>query len=73
MGKQWKQWQTIFGGSNITADGNCGHEIKMIATLKKVTHSVVSNLCDPMDSIVHGILQPKILEWGAIAFSMEKP
>ena len=28
MGKQWKQWQTIFLGSTITADGNCSHEIK---------------------------------------------
>ena len=28
MGKQWKQWQTILGGSQITADGDCSHEIK---------------------------------------------
>ena len=28
MGKQWKQWQTILGGSKITADGACSHEIK---------------------------------------------
>ena len=28
MGKQWKQWQTIFGGSKITADGDCSLEIK---------------------------------------------
>ena len=28
MGKQWKQWQTIFGGSKITADGDYIHEIK---------------------------------------------
>ena len=28
MGKQWKQWQTILGGSKITADGDCSHEIK---------------------------------------------
>ena len=29
MGKQWKQWQTLFlGGSKITADGDCSHEIK---------------------------------------------
>ena len=28
MGKQWKHWQTIFGGSKITADGDCSHEIK---------------------------------------------
>ena len=28
MGKQWKQWQTIFRGSKITADGDCSQEIK---------------------------------------------
>ena len=29
MGKQWKQWQTLFWGvSKITADSDCSHEIK---------------------------------------------
>ena len=28
MGKQWKQCQTIFLGSKITADGECSPEIK---------------------------------------------
>ena len=28
MRKQWKQWQTVFLGSKITADGDCSHEIK---------------------------------------------
>ena len=28
MGKQWKQWLTILGGSKITAIGDCSHEIK---------------------------------------------
>ena len=29
MGKQWKQWETLFlGGFKITADGDCSHEIK---------------------------------------------
>ena len=28
MGKQWKQWQTIFSGSKITAYGDSSHEIK---------------------------------------------
>ena len=28
MGKQWKQWQTIFLSSKITADGDCSHKIK---------------------------------------------
>ena len=28
MEKQWKQCQTLFWGSKITADGDCSHEIK---------------------------------------------
>ena len=28
MGKQQKQWQTLFLGSKITADGDCSHGIK---------------------------------------------
>ena len=28
MGKQWKQWQTIFLGSKITADGDYSPEVK---------------------------------------------
>ena len=29
MGKEWKQWLTIFLGSKITADGACSYEIKI--------------------------------------------
>ena len=35
MGKQWKQCKTILGGSKITADGDCNHEIKTLAPWKK--------------------------------------
>ena len=28
MGKQWKQWETIFWGSKILAYSDCNHEIK---------------------------------------------
>ena len=30
MGKQWKQWETLFWGApkSLTADGDCSHEIK---------------------------------------------
>ena len=42
MGKQWKQWQTIFlGGSKITADGDCSHEIKRHLLLGR---KVITNL-----------------------------
>ena len=44
MGKQWKQGQTfILGGSKITADGDCGHEIKRCLLLgRKVTTNLDS-------------------------------
>ena len=35
MGKQWKQGQTIFLSSKITADGDCSHEIKRRLLLER--------------------------------------
>ena len=39
MEKQWKQWQTILGGSKITADGDCSHEIKKQLGLDMEQHT----------------------------------
>ena len=46
MGKQWKQCQTLFlGGSKITADGDCSHEIKRCLLLgRKATTKLDSIL-----------------------------
>ena len=42
MGKQWKQCQTLFwGGSKITADSDCSHEIKRLLILGR---KVMTNL-----------------------------
>jgi len=42
MGRQWKQWHTLFlGGSKITADGGCNHEIKRCLLLGR---KVMTNL-----------------------------
>ena len=42
MGKQWKQWLTLFGGSSkITADGDCSHEIKRCLLLGR---KIMTNL-----------------------------
>ena len=41
MGKQWKQWQTIFLESRITADGDCSHKIKRCLLLGR---KVMTNL-----------------------------
>ena len=35
MGKQWKQWLTIFWSSKITADGDCSCEIKRHLLLER--------------------------------------
>ena len=41
MGKQWKLSEFIFGGSKITADGDCSHEIKRCLLLGR---KVMTNL-----------------------------
>ena len=53
MGKQWKQWQTLFWGSKITSDCDCSHEIKRHLLLER---KVITNL----DSILknRGIILP---------------
>ena len=35
MGKQWKQWQTLFSWYKISADGACSHEIKRCLLLRR--------------------------------------
>ena len=45
MKKQWKEWLTLFiyflGGSKITADGDCSHEMKRLLLLER---KVMTNL-----------------------------
>ena len=42
MGKQWKQWLTLFlGGSKITANDDCSHDIKRHLLLER---KVMTNL-----------------------------
>ena len=74
----------IFSGSNITADGDCSHEIKkrLLLGRKAMTNLAAAakslqscpTLCDPVDgsppgSPVPGILKARTLEWVAIFFS----
>ena len=47
MGKQCKQWETIFSGSKITADGDCSHEIKRRLLLGR---KVMTNLDSILES-----------------------
>ena len=44
MQKQWKQWQTIFLSSKITADGDCSHEIKIHFLLVRKAMAILDNV-----------------------------
>ena len=67
MGRQWKQCQAVFwGGSKITADGDCSHEIKSCLLLGR---KVITNL----DSIFKSrdiTLPTKVCLVKAVVFSV---
>ena len=53
MGKQWKQWLTLFlGGSKITADGDCSHGIKRRLLLGRKAMTNLDSLFKNRDTIV---------------------
>ena len=50
MGKQWKQWQNLFGGgSKITADGDCSHEIKRRSLLGRKVRTNLDSIFKSRD------------------------
>ena len=48
-GKQWKQWETIFLGSKITADGDCSHEIKRCLLLGRKAMTNLDSMLESRD------------------------
>ena len=49
MGKQWKQCQTFLGGSKITADGDCSHEIKRRLLLGRKVMTILDSIFKSRD------------------------
>ena len=49
MGKQWKQWKTIFWSSKITADGECSHEIKRRLLLRRKAMTSLDSILKSRD------------------------
>ena len=50
MGKQWKQWQTLFSlGSKIIADGDYSHEIKRCLLLGRKAMTNLENILKSRD------------------------
>ena len=65
MGKKWKRWETLFlGGSKITADGHCSHEIKRHLLLGKKAMTNLDNILNSKDVT----LPTKICLFKAIVF-----
>ena len=53
MGEQWKQCQTLFwGGSKITANGDCSHEIKRHLLLERKLMTNLDNILKSRDITV---------------------
>ena len=50
MGRQWKQCQTLFfGGSKITADGDCSHEIKRYLLFRRKVMTSLDSILKSRD------------------------
>ena len=49
MEKQWKQCQTIFGGSKITADGDYSYEIKRCLLLERKVMTYLDSIFKSKD------------------------
>ena len=66
MEKQWKQWHTILGGLQITADGDCSHEIKRCLLLERKTMTNLDSMLKSRDIT----LPTKVHLVKAMAFSV---
>ena len=79
MGKQWKQWKTIFGDSKITADGDCSHEIKRHLPLgrKAVTNldSILKRRDITLPTKVHLVqaMDFPVVMYGCESWTIKKP
>ena len=73
MGKQWKQCQTIFGGgSKITADGDCSHEIKRPLLLgRKVMTNLDSKLKSRDISLLTKVRLVKAMVFPVVMYGCE--
>ena len=79
MGKQWKQWWIFnFGGSKITADGDCSHEIKRRLLLGRKVMTNLDNILKSRDitlstnlHLVKAIVFPVVM-YGCESWTIKK-
>ena len=78
MGKQWKQCQTLFlGGSKISADGDCSHEIKRRLLFRRKVMTNLNSILKsrhitlPAKVLVKAIVFPVVM-YGCESWTMKK-
>ena len=79
MGKQWEHWETIFlGGSKITADDDCSHEIKRCLLLGRKAMTNLDHILKSRDIIlptkvclVKGMVFPLVM-YGCESWTIKK-
>ena len=49
---QWKQWETVFLGSKVTADGDCSHEVKRHLLLGRKAMTNLDSILKSRDIIL---------------------
>ena len=72
MGKQWKQCQTLFLGSRITADGDCSHEIKRRLLLGRNVMTNLDNIFKSRDiTLLSKVCRVKAMAFPVVMYGCE--
>ena len=73
MGKQWKQCRTLFlGGSKITEDGDCSHEIKRHLLLGREVMTNLDSILKSRDiTLPTKVLLVKAMVFPAVMYGCE--
>ena len=77
-GETWKQWLTILGGSKITADGDCSHEIKRRLLLGRKARTNLDSILKSKDitlstkvRLVKAMVSPTVM-YGCESWTVKK-
>ena len=72
MGKKWKQWETVFLGSKVTADGDCSHEIKWHLLLGRKAMTNLDSLLESKDiTLPTKVCLVKVLVFPVVMYGYE--
>ena len=72
MGKQWKQWETLFLSSKITADGDCSLKIKRRLLLGRKAMTNLDSLLESRDiTLPTKVCLVKVLVFPVVMYGYE--